>query len=199
MRRLRILSLSLSLSSLYPFVSTQDWSEHCGGYLLPLTLCLCLLLFLSPAYLSLSLAVTRLTKPGWHDRSWVAMVTVPLVYGGSGDGCLLLWFISVGGKCRYSYLSSGLFIHKYLYNKVKYLPPVVSYPGKLLLWNRFFKDNSSLFLTKQRMELCYYSVIKYLLKDTHRQEMNSYSTQVLHVTLFSKNGIFTADKMNCPA
>lgn len=117
----------------------------------------------------------------------------------SGCGCLLLWFISVGGKCRYSYLSSGLFTHKYLYNKVKYLPPVVSYPGKLLLWNRFFKDNSSLFLTKQRMELCYYSVIKYLLKDTHRQEMNSYSTQVLHVTLFSKNGIFTADKMNCPA
>lgn len=90
----------------------------------------------------------------------------------SGCGCLLLWFISVGGKCRYSYLSSGLFIHKYLYNKVKYLPPVVSYPGKLLLWNRFFKDNSSLFLTKQRMELCYYSVIKYLLKDTHRQEIH---------------------------
>lgn len=58
----------------------QDWSEHCGGYLMPLALCLCILLFLSPAYLSLYLAVTRLGKPGWHDQSWVAMVTVPLVW-----------------------------------------------------------------------------------------------------------------------
>ena len=82
----------------------------------------------------------------------------------SGCGCLLLWIISVGGKCRYSYLSSGLFIDNYLYNKVKYCPPVVSDPGKLLLWNRFFKDNSSLFLTKQRKELCYYCVTKYFTK-----------------------------------
>ena len=78
------LSLYLSVSlhlSLYPFVSKQDWSaEHCGGCLMPLALRLCLLLFLSPAYLSLSLAVTHLTKPGWHDQSWVAMVTVPLVW-----------------------------------------------------------------------------------------------------------------------
>lgn len=102
---------SLALSIFLFTLLFQDWSEHCWRYLMPFALCLCILLFLLPAYLSLSLAVTRLGKPGWHDQSWVAMVTVPLVWQQwwwqySTRLCVLYFFFLRSVSCQAVMMSS---------------------------------------------------------------------------------------------
>lgn len=69
------LSLSLSRSLLLSFSTLLRRVFNA-----PRFLSLSFALFIACLSLTLSLAVTHLTKPGWHDQSSVAMVIVPLVW-----------------------------------------------------------------------------------------------------------------------